>query len=503
MRRLFSRLFSPQPQAGAFDATRTSLKTADWETDSYGPNSALAELGTARARSQDAVRNNPWIRRAVGLYVSHLIGCGISPRPKLEDAALRADMLALWEDWSGEADADGVLPLASLQSQWARGRLESGEVFIRFLSLPRSADSVVPLRLQTLEADFLPMQTVLRTGDTALSYGMERDASGKRLAYWFYPQHPRDHYLLARPNDLRRVDAADVLHHYAPSRPGQCRGEPGTLSSLVRARNIDHYESAEITRKKLKARFVGAVYKENIEENPFNGTTNAYLDSLKAQLTAAINANDAALIADLQAQVAAEQEKRSIVDIEDGYMLQLALNEKIEIPGADIGDGGLEFLRFQLRSVAAGIGVPYEHLTGDYSGANDRIMRVVLNTFYRELEANQDLLIAQVLQPIWCRFLTAAVLSGRLNLPGYFDHPRRWQACEWRAHAWSYVNPLQEAQTAVLRIQNGLTSRSAAVAESGWDAEEIDRQQAADQAREEKLGLDYSASSTTQDKPIP
>ena len=140
-----------------------------------------------------------------------------------------------------------------------------------------------------------------------------------------------------------------------------------------------------------------------------------------------------------------------------------------------------------LRAIAAGMGVPYELMTGDYEGTNDRIMRVILNTFYRRLEIAQDLLVSQVLQPIWSAFLDAAVLSNALNIPGYFDNRRRWQRCEWRAHAWSYVNPLQEAETQKLLVDEGFESRSAIVASRGWDVEDVDQQQYADKQRERVL----------------
>lgn len=190
-------------------------------------------------------------------------------------------------------------------------------------------------------------------------------------------------------------------------------------------------------------------------------------------------------------------------------MLQLGTNERIELFGGDTGNAGLiDFLRSQLRGIAAGWGVPYELLVGDYADTNDRIMRVILNVFYRELEFQQDHFAVQFLQPVYAQWLTAAVWSGALSIPGYIYNPRRWQRCEWRAHAWSYVNPLQEAQTAVLKIRNGLTSRSAAVAESGWDAEDVDSDQAADRERERRLGLDYggdvaASDPTAPDKPAP
>jgi lambda family phage portal protein len=173
-------------------------------------------------------------------------------------------------------------------------------------------------------------------------------------------------------------------------------------------------------------------------------------------------------------------------------MLQLKLHERVTLESGDSGgSGAMDFMRTHLRAIASGMGVPFELMTGDYTGTNDRIMRVILNAFYRDLEIAQERLINQVLQPIWTAWMDAAWLSGAMKLPNYAANRRRWQRCQWRAHAWSYVNPLQEAQTAVLRINNGLTSRSAVVAESGWDAEDIDRQQAEDHAREESLDLHY------------
>jgi len=436
------------------------------------------------------------MRRALHLFVSHEIGCGIQPRPLIDNPALRAEMLALWNDWIKVADADGGLGFYGQQVLLSRARRESGEVFVRF-RVRRPEDGLpVPLQLQLIEAHLLPQRHNASNGNNTIRQGIELTPFGQRAAYWFYKTHPGDRILYA-PDHLSRVPAIEVLHHYQPQRPGQLRGEPSPVSSLLRARNLDHFESAELTRKKIKSRFAGVIWKENTDENPFNGSTNATIDALNTQLAAAQTAGNTALVASLQAQIQAETEAKSIVDVADGYMLQLGLHERVELPGADNGDSGLEFIRLQLRSIAAGLGVPYELMTGDYSGTNDRIMRVILNTFYRQLEIDQELLTHQILQPVWQRFLDTAWLTGALKLPGYRKTPQRYQRCEWRAHAWSYVNPLQEAQTAVLKIQHGLTSRSAAVAESGWDVEEIDQQQADDRAREQTLGLEYGAADPT------
>lgn len=486
-------------RSGPFEASSTARKVDDWDTYSYGPNAVTDDIEAARARSQDAVRNNPWIRKAIKLASGHEVGCGLTPNPSIENSTLKTGLLKLWNRWVKQSDADGVLDFYGLQLLASKARRTSGEVFARFCYRSPADGLVVPLQLQLLEADLLPIgKNELSKNGSRIRQGIELNATGQRVAYHFYQQHPGDSYALISGNSTIRTLAKDVLHYCRPERPGQLRGEPEPISALVRARNLDEFESAELTRKKIRAKFVGALGRDNTDENPFTGFTSSKLTTLNAQLSAAQAAGDDALVADLEAQIEEETDKRNIVDIDEGFMLQLALNETATFNNPDNGDGGLEFIKFQQRSIAAGINVPYELMSGDFSAVNDRIMRVLLNAFYRDLEADQDLMENQLLQPVWCRFLDVAVLSNAITIPGYIQNPHEFQQCEWRAHAWSYVNPLQEVQTTILKINNGLTSRTAAVAESGWDAEAVDQQQSADRQREESLGLSYGAAASQQ-----
>lgn len=498
----------------AYEATSVADRVADWDQTPYGPNAVLDFNQIARARTQDAVRNNPWLRRAIKLLVSHLIGCGMQPRPQVADPGLRRDLVTLFNDWSDEADADGVLDFYGQQALMSRARYESGEVFVRLRSRRPSDGLIVPLQLQALEADLLPLHH--NQPERRIRQGIERNALGQRVAYWFYREHPGDRFFMdLSAAALSRVPAEDVLHHYLPDRPGQLRGTPEGISTLYRARNIDQYESAELTRKKNRSKFNGVIWKENPEDNPLtDAPANPVLTDLQAQLAAVeasaeYLANDPTALATaetLRAQIVDEQQRKTFIDVDDGYMLQLGLNERVELSGGDTGAQNFDFLRTQLRAIAAGWGVPYELLCGDYADTNDRIMRVILNVFYRELEQQQDQLAAQVLRPFWRAWLNAAVYSRAITLRDYINNPRTYQRIEWRAHAWSYVNPLQEAQTAVIKIRNGLSSRSSEVSAIGWDVEDVDRDNASDQEREQALGLVYGGTGaankpSTVDKP--
>ena len=62
---------------------------------------------------------------------------------------------------------------------------------------------------------------------------------------------------------------------------------------------------------------------------------------------------------------------------------------------------------------------------------------------------------------------------------------------QWIPPRWDWVDPLKDIQAQVLAIDAGLLSRRKAVEATGYDIEEIDRENAADAARAAALGLGY------------
>ena len=62
---------------------------------------------------------------------------------------------------------------------------------------------------------------------------------------------------------------------------------------------------------------------------------------------------------------------------------------------------------------------------------------------------------------------------------------------QWIPPRWDWVDPLKDIQAQVLAIDAGLLSRRKAVEATGYDIEEIDRENAADAVRAAGLGLGY------------
>jgi capsid protein len=59
---------------------------------------------------------------------------------------------------------------------------------------------------------------------------------------------------------------------------------------------------------------------------------------------------------------------------------------------------------------------------------------------------------------------------------------------------WDWVDPLKDARAEIEQIDAGLKSRTQALAERGYDAEQVDAEITADRSRETQLGLTFGRS---------
>jgi capsid protein len=93
--------------------------------------------------------------------------------------------------------------------------------------------------------------------------------------------------------------------------------------------------------------------------------------------------------------------------------------------------------------------------------------------------------------------MTQAVLEGALTLPGYARggeaKRRAYQAVKWIPQGWQWVDPLKEADAMKAAIRSGLMSRSETISANGYDAEDVDREIATDNARADALGLVFDS----------
>ena len=412
-----------------------------------GINAELAAAaGPVRRRAGYYARNNPWIGNAVASIVANAIGAGIKPQSQHPDADVRAALHRRWQAWTDVADADGITDAYGLQALAVRAMVESGECFGNLLLTPDG------LRIRLLDADMVPLdETRELGGGRRVIQGVEFAADGARAAYHVRRERPE---VPSFSSELVRVEADAMAHLFAPLAPGQVRGLSWLTPVLLRLHELDLYEDAQLVRQKVSALFAGFVLDASGTATGFDGAT------VNGVLTTGM-------------------EPGTLKVLPPGYDIKFS-------DPAEIGDA-VAFLQLQLRSVAAGLGVPEYLLTGDLSQANYSSLRAALVEFRTRLEALQhQVVVFQLCRPIWRAWILAEVLAGRLV--GDLDE---LLAVEWITPAQPWVDPEKDSNAAREALAAGLTSRRRVVASQGWDVEGLDEEIAADRARERSLGLTF------------
>ena len=454
----------------AYTSAGRGRRAMSWMAPSTGPTSGLTgDLGTLINRSRAALRNDPWAAAGIQKLVANIVGVGIKPKSTASDDQFRKDLQQLFLDWTDESDADGVLDFYGQQSLAARAMLEAGECFIRLRPRRLQDGLSVPLQVQILEAEFVPWgyNDQLPNGHT-IRAGIEFNKIGARVAYWMHKSHPVEQFSIETA-DLHRVSASEVLHLFEPLRPGQLRGQPLLANVLLRMFHLDKFDDATLLRQEIANLFTGFITKPHpdLEKvDPLTGRT-------------------------LQTQF----ENIPMVAMEPGTMQELAPGEEVEFntpPGSSTGYP--DFMRQQLMATAAGMGLPFELLSGDMKGVSDRALRVVLNEFRRRIQQVQhNQIVFQFCRPVWNRWLDMAVLSGAINASGYDKNKARYRRVKWIPHGWAYIHPVQDMQSQSLAVKNGFKSRSEVVSEQGYDSEQIDDEIASDHRRADELNLKYDS----------
>lgn len=465
----------PVVRAQSFEGAGSGRRLGTWGRSSAGPNTALyGSLSSLRSRSRELTRNNPLAENGVESWVANLIGTGITPRWQIDPALGRSELKErtheLWAEWADESDADGVCDFYGLQAMVARAMVESGEVLVRIRARRLEDDLPVPMQLQVIECDHLDesYSTVSPNGNE-IRMGIEFDRMGRRVAYWVFRSHPGESFLLDQGSSERiRIPASEMLHIFRPLRPGQARGKPWLTSVILRLHELDQYEDAELVRKKTAAMFGGFIIESvsDTMDQPFLGRIGE-----------------------------TDENENPVVHLEPGTFptLPQGMDVKFSTP-ADVGGSYQVWIKQNLREIAAGLGITYEQLTGDLEGVNYSSIRAGLLEFRRRCEMLQwHTIIFQFCRPVARRWMDLAVASGALAIPAYARDRRRYMKIDWRPQGWPWVDPEKDLKAAQLAVRSGFTSRSAVIAEQGYDAETVDRQIKEDADRADALGLVFDS----------
>lgn len=458
--------------ASPYLAASESRRTRMWRATTTGPNSVnLNGASRILARARDQVRNNPWASTALDKLTSNGIATGIQAKGMWGTAEFKAAEKRLWNRWMAVCDADWTCDGYGLQALAWREWKEAGELFVRFRAR-READGLpVPLQVQLIEAEQCPadLYTTASNGNQVKA-GIEFDAIGRRVAYWMYREHPGDISLGYNGGELVRVPADQVEHIYQPKRAGQIRGVPDITPALLRLFHLDRFSDNVLERQAIANLFVG-FYTE--EANPYGDPTSPVP----------------------MGDTEAGPDGAELAGLEPATMQELPRGKKVEFSDPpDAGSNYGDFMRNGLMSIAATVGVPYEVLTGDLRDVSDRALRLILNEFRRLIEMWQWVtFVPRYCQSGRARYFDAAVLSGKLEVPGYAEIRDDVIETLWVPQGWPYSHPVQDVDADIKAINANLQSRSSTILERGEDPEQVEQEIADERARAKALGIAHAA----------
>lgn len=398
----------------------------------------MADATTLRVRARSLVQNVPYIAHGLESFVANVVGTGFTPR-SLSSLAARID--GLWDAWVEVADADGRLNLYGLMAAAHHAMEQDGEVLVR-LRTRRAADGLpVPLQLQLLEIDWLDSSKTGTVGGNTVINGIEYDPLGKKAAYWLFDAHPGEIGPMRKARaGSHAVPASSIIHLFNPKRPGQGRGITRLAPVIAKVRDLTTYEDAELQRKNLETRL-------------------SVLASGDVAVMGHMDPNSQLTESDVR-------KTGNLGQLAGGSIVQVPSGMNITVVEPKVAAGYVDYVKQQLRMIAAGMGITYEMLTGDMREVNFSSARVAMLEFRRQAEQLQWLvLIPNLCVPIWRAFIDAAVLGGQMARADY--------ACDWSTPKWDYVNPVQDVAADLDEIGGGLSSFSEKLRRRGYKPDAV------------------------------
>lgn len=421
-----------------YSAAGRGRRTDNWMTQRGSADAASAQgFADMRDRARDQIRNNPWARKIVQVWSDNLIGEGWSFKAKdgRKNGSRGKTVTRLMQDWMKDpiqCDYYGKANFDGLVKQVVQAWKGSGEVLIRWRT-PSSATMRrlglrVPLQLQVMEADWIDESHDTPGGESGgyTKRGIVYDAEDKPVDYWLYNYHPGERANRVTSMVSNTVPAEQIIHLFTPERPGMTRGVTCLAPVLVRLRDVQDLMDARLMKEKIAACLAAAVV-----DIDGQGTQKSTIGSR----------------------------------IEPGGIVTLGPGQDIRTINPPAANELPETIRAYLLEIAAGAGITYEELTGDYSGGSFTQGRMGWIGFQRRLKSDTW----QELEPTVFRqvarwFFTASSAVG-INTDGLTG--------DWTPPKRELFDPQSETSSTRDRIRSGLLPPQEAIRAEGYEPEDV------------------------------
>lgn len=420
-------------------------------------NAAVLRAGSSlREIARHLEQNYDLARGVLNTLVVNTVGpngIGIEPQPRNANGTINqelADQLSvLWKDWCRRPEVTKQHDYASMCRLLARSWYRDGEVFGQTVAgfIPTLDHGTrVPFSVEMLESDFVPMDKSSMT--PVVNQGIELNAWGAPVAYHVYLSSPLDGVTISTAGTTKRVLAANMLHVKHVDRIRQLRGVSVFAAVLNRFDDLKDYEESERIAAKIAASMAAFIKKGDPTMYPMpdpNSPADAQQRHLKFQPGMVID------------------------DLKPG--------EEIGTIDTNRPNPNLETYRdAQLKAIAAGTGPSFSSIARTYNGTYSAQRQEMVEGYGMYATLSSEF-ISHVVQPIYERFVAAAVASGVLKVPAGVK-PESIDDAAYMAPAMPWIDPKKEAEAWAVMEDRAYISGPEIIRKRGGNPRDTLQQQA-------------------------
>ena len=433
--------------------------SSDFSTGSLTADQAVyGSIHAMRNRARVLERDNSYVRKFLAMAKTSIIGGkGIRLRSvagdyvrkggktvfqsdKIDQNQLESAYLDFSKAWN--FDVAGKLDRRRFAQIGMQRVLVDGE----FIARKRRGRGDHGLQLQMIDAELLD-HTLNRRAGTAqneIRMGIEMDAMGKPITYYFLPEAPPQWTgTSALSSKHTGVPADQIVHLFIQERPGQSRGVTWLAPTGLRARMLDKIEEAVTIGWRMGASKMG-FFKAN--EN----------------YSAPVDTDGKPV--EMFGNVPQSTEPGEFWELPEGLDFQQF------DPGYP--DASFEEVKKSIiREFASGFGVSYPELGNDFSGVSYSAGQIGVQSdisFWSDL---QQFWVDGFEEPVFLEWLPLAITIGALELPA--SKIKKFKAVKFQPPRRKHIDPLKTHNAQ--RVALGDMSRSIfdITAENGADFEDI------------------------------
>lgn len=381
-----------------------------------------------RNRARYEVGNNTYAEGIVTTLANDTVGTGA----RLQMLGMtRIDAVLIEREFCAWADS---IDLAEKLRTMRTARAVDGEAFaiqIQNDGLP----TPVKLDLRLIEAEMVASSQF--AGMTANNVdGITFDRAGNPVSYEVMREHPGGG--TGGFGETDTVDARNVLHYFAPKRPGQRRGIPELTPALPLFAMLRRYTLSVLAASELAADFAALLF---TEQPPDGEATNAM--------------------------------PFDTVEIERRMMMTLPAGWKMEQfkPSQPVSTYG-EFKHEIINEIARAVQVPYNVAAGNSASYNYASGRLDFQVYFKAIKVERMRVRMQILERVFNAWKREAVL-----VEGYLPQQFRTVQTDW-SHDWfwdgaEHVDPQKEANAQETRLRNKTATHADEWGRAGkdWEAQ--------------------------------